>query len=119
MYIFTFLIIFLLYIFTVLIILLLFKRNENLYTYLFFFVEQNHDGLIVRSETKVTADVFAACPNLRVVGRAGTGVDNIDLQAATRKGVIVLKYVHIILYSSFFSCLQYNKKSKAEQNNNS
>ncbi|XP_050454766.1 D-3-phosphoglycerate dehydrogenase [Cataglyphis hispanica] len=51
---------------------------------------QNHDALIVRSETKVTADVFAACPNLRVVGRAGTGVDNIDLQAATRKGVIVL-----------------------------
>ncbi|XP_076756943.1 D-3-phosphoglycerate dehydrogenase [Xylocopa sonorina] len=51
---------------------------------------QNHDGLIVRSETKVTSDVFARCPNLRVVGRAGTGVDNIDLQAATRKGVIVL-----------------------------
>ncbi|XP_076633355.1 hydroxypyruvate reductase [Colletes latitarsis] len=51
---------------------------------------QNHDALIVRSETKVTSDVFASCPNLRVVGRAGTGVDNIDLQAATRKGVIVL-----------------------------
>lgn len=51
---------------------------------------QNHDALIVRSETKVTADVFAACPHLRAVGRAGTGVDNIDLQAATRKGVIVL-----------------------------
>lgn len=51
---------------------------------------QNHDALIVRSETKVTAEVFAACPNLRVVGRAGTGVDNIDLQAATRKGVVVL-----------------------------
>ncbi|PBC33309.1 D-3-phosphoglycerate dehydrogenase [Apis cerana cerana] len=51
---------------------------------------QNHEGLIVRSETKVTADVFACCPNLRVVGRAGTGVDNIDLEAATRKGVIVL-----------------------------
>ncbi|XP_076167662.1 hydroxypyruvate reductase [Ptiloglossa arizonensis] len=51
---------------------------------------QNHDALIVRSETKVTSDVFARCPNLRVVGRAGTGVDNIDLPAATRKGVIVL-----------------------------
>ncbi|XP_014469687.1 PREDICTED: D-3-phosphoglycerate dehydrogenase [Dinoponera quadriceps] len=51
---------------------------------------QKHDALIVRSETKVTADIIAACPNLRVVGRAGTGVDNIDLQAATRKGVIVL-----------------------------
>ncbi|XP_003490266.1 D-3-phosphoglycerate dehydrogenase isoform X1 [Bombus impatiens] len=51
---------------------------------------QNHEGLIVRSETKVVNDVFASCPKLRVVGRAGTGVDNIDLQAATRKGVIVL-----------------------------
>jgi D-3-phosphoglycerate dehydrogenase len=52
---------------------------------------QNYDGLIVRSDTKVTADVFAAATSLRVVGRAGTGVDNIDIAAATRKGVIVLK----------------------------
>lgn len=52
---------------------------------------QNFDALIVRSETKVTADIIAAAPNLRVVGRAGTGVDNIDLQAATRKGIVVLK----------------------------
>ncbi|KZC08895.1 PREDICTED: hydroxypyruvate reductase [Dufourea novaeangliae] len=51
---------------------------------------QNHDALIVRSETKVTSEVFESCPNLRVVGRAGTGVDNIDLRAATKKGVIVL-----------------------------
>ncbi|KAG7212727.1 hypothetical protein KM043_012994 [Ampulex compressa] len=51
---------------------------------------QNHDALIVRSETKVTAEVIAASPHLRVIGRAGTGVDNIDLQAATRKGIIVL-----------------------------
>ena len=64
-------------------------------------VKQNHEGLIVRSETKVTNDVFARCPKLRVVGRAGTGVDNIDLQAATRKGVIVLKYVYSLLF--FFS----------------
>lgn len=51
---------------------------------------QNHDALIVRSETKVTSDVFESCPNLRVVGRAGTGVDNIDLKAATKHGVVVL-----------------------------
>lgn len=51
---------------------------------------KNYDGLIVRSDTKVTADVFAAAATLRVVGRAGTGVDNIDIEAATRKGVIVL-----------------------------
>lgn len=49
-----------------------------------------HDGLVVRSDTKVTAEVIAAATNLRVVGRAGTGVDNIDLEAATSSGIIVL-----------------------------
>ena len=48
------------------------------------------DALVVRSETKVTAEIFAAAPRLRVVGRAGVGVDNIDLDAATRHGVLVL-----------------------------
>ncbi len=48
------------------------------------------DGLVVRSETQVTADVLAAGPRLRVVARAGVGVDNIDLAAATRAGVLVL-----------------------------
>lgn len=51
---------------------------------------QNYDALIVRSETKVTADIIGGAPNLRVIGRAGTGVDNIDLQAATRRGIVVL-----------------------------
>ncbi|XP_043473532.1 D-3-phosphoglycerate dehydrogenase-like [Leptopilina heterotoma] len=51
---------------------------------------QNHQALIVRSETKVTADVLDAVSNLKVVGRAGTGVDNIDVPAATKNGVIVL-----------------------------
>ncbi len=49
-----------------------------------------YDALVVRSETKVTADVFAAATRLRVVGRAGVGVDNIDIEAATRHGVLVL-----------------------------
>jgi D-3-phosphoglycerate dehydrogenase len=48
------------------------------------------DALIVRSETQVTADVIAAGPNLRVIARAGVGVDNVDLDAATRAGVLVL-----------------------------
>src|ERR1700682_5619479 len=47
-------------------------------------------ALAVRSATKVTADLLAAAPRLRVIGRAGTGVDNIDLQAATRRGVVVM-----------------------------
>jgi len=48
------------------------------------------DALIVRSETKVTAAVLAAAPRLQVVGRAGVGVDNIDVPAATAHGVYVV-----------------------------
>jgi D-3-phosphoglycerate dehydrogenase len=47
------------------------------------------DGLIVRSATQVTARVLAAGKTLRIVGRAGAGVDNIDVPAATRAGVVV------------------------------
>jgi len=49
-----------------------------------------YDALIVRSATRVTAEVLAAGTRLRVVGRAGTGVDNIDLEAATRQGIMVV-----------------------------
>lgn len=48
------------------------------------------DALIVRSQARVTAKVLAAGQRLRIVGRAGTGVDNIDLAEATRRGVIVV-----------------------------
>src|ERR1700681_3174443 len=48
------------------------------------------DALIVRSAVKVTADVLARAPKLRVIGRAGVGVDNIDLAAATAAGVLVM-----------------------------
>ena len=48
------------------------------------------DGLVVRSETKVTADVLDAAPILRVIGRAGVGVDNIDVAAATARGIVVM-----------------------------
>tara|TARA_R100000027_G_scaffold20938_1_gene15125 strand:+ start:483 stop:2072 length:1590 start_codon:yes stop_codon:yes gene_type:complete len=48
------------------------------------------DGIAVRSETKVTAEVIAAAPKLKVVGRAGVGVDNIDIEAATDRGIIVM-----------------------------
>jgi D-3-phosphoglycerate dehydrogenase len=54
---------------------------------------QKYDGLIVRSATKVTADVINAATNLKIIGRAGTGVDNIDCDAATKRGIIVMKYV--------------------------
>ncbi|TNN03035.1 hypothetical protein fugu_000064 [Takifugu bimaculatus] len=51
---------------------------------------KNYDGLVVRSATKVTADVIGAADNLKIIGRAGTGVDNVDVDAATKKGIIVM-----------------------------
>src|SRR5260370_10815895 len=48
------------------------------------------DGLIVRSETKVTAELMDAAKKLRVIGRAGVGVDNIDVAAATARGIVVM-----------------------------
>ncbi|MGC8855284.1 MAG: hydroxyacid dehydrogenase [Anaerolineae bacterium] len=50
----------------------------------------NYDALIVRGRTKVTAALLAAAPRLKVVGRAGVGVDNIDLEAAKTHGVTVV-----------------------------
>ncbi|MCS7082423.1 MAG: phosphoglycerate dehydrogenase [Bacteroidetes bacterium] len=48
------------------------------------------DALIVRSAVQVTAELMRAAPRLKVIGRAGVGVDNIDLEAATRQGILVL-----------------------------
>ena len=50
----------------------------------------DYDGLAVRSATKATEKVIAAADNLKVIGRAGIGVDNIDIPAATSKGIIVM-----------------------------
>ncbi|MEW5734009.1 MAG: phosphoglycerate dehydrogenase [Thermodesulfobacteriota bacterium] len=49
-----------------------------------------YHGLVIRSATKVTADLLEAATNLKVVGRAGTGLDNVDIPAATRRGVVVM-----------------------------
>lgn len=51
---------------------------------------KDSDGLIVRSETRVTADLLDEATSLRVIGRAGVGVDNIDVSAATLRGVVVM-----------------------------
>lgn len=51
---------------------------------------EQYDALIVRSVTKVNEELLANAPNLKVVGRAGNGVDNIDLKAATARGIIVV-----------------------------
>ncbi|HWD21111.1 MAG TPA: phosphoglycerate dehydrogenase [Verrucomicrobiae bacterium] len=47
-------------------------------------------AMVVRSETKITKKVIDAAPNLRVVGRAGVGVDNVDVDAATQRGIVVM-----------------------------
>ena len=48
-----------------------------------------YDGILVRSATKMTADLIAKAENLRVIGRAGVGVDNVDIAAATKRGIVV------------------------------
>src|SRR3989454_2796703 len=48
------------------------------------------DAMVVRSETKVTRKVIEAAPKLKVVGRAGVGVDNVDVEAATQRGIVVM-----------------------------
>ena len=50
----------------------------------------DYDALVIRSGTKVTADVVEAGKNLKVIGRAGVGVDNVDVKAATRRGILVM-----------------------------
>lgn len=51
---------------------------------------KDFDGLAVRSSTKVTADILKSAANLKVIGRAGIGVDNVDVPAATQTGVVVM-----------------------------
>ncbi|MEE8369274.1 MAG: phosphoglycerate dehydrogenase, partial [Dehalococcoidia bacterium] len=53
-------------------------------------IVDGYDALIVRSETKITGEIIAATNRLQVVGRAGVGIDNIDVGAATEKGVVVV-----------------------------
>ena len=51
---------------------------------------KDYHGLIIRSGTKVTADIIEAADNLKVIGRAGVGLDNVDLKAATKKGIVAM-----------------------------
>src|SRR3954454_8192479 len=50
----------------------------------------DYDGLAIRSATRVTADLLDAAANLKVIGRAGIGVDNVDIPAATARGIVVM-----------------------------
>ena len=51
---------------------------------------KDYQGLIIRSTTKVTADILSAADQLKVIGRAGVGMDNVDLRAATKKGIVTI-----------------------------
>ena len=50
----------------------------------------DYDGLMIRSGTQVTGEVIAAASKLKIIGRAGVGVDNVDVPAATQRGVLVV-----------------------------
>ena len=50
----------------------------------------NYDGLAIRSATKVSAKILEKAKHLKVIGRAGIGVDNVDIPAATARGIIVM-----------------------------
>jgi D-3-phosphoglycerate dehydrogenase len=52
-------------------------------------IVDRYDAIVVRSATKLTADVIERATNLKVIGRAGVGVDNVDVEAATRRGIVV------------------------------
>lgn len=51
---------------------------------------KDYEALIVRSATKVTKDIINSASKLKVIGRAGVGLDNVDLESATAKGIIVM-----------------------------
>ncbi|MDI9570535.1 MAG: phosphoglycerate dehydrogenase [Pseudomonadota bacterium] len=53
-------------------------------------VIKDYDGLVIRSATKVTKEIIAAADNLKVVGRAGIGLDNVDAAAASKRGIVVM-----------------------------
>src|SRR5207249_3077193 len=53
-------------------------------------VIRDADALVVRSATRVTAELLERAPRLRAIGRAGVGVDNVDLDAATKRGIVVM-----------------------------
>ena len=53
-------------------------------------VIDQYDGILIRSATKLTSDILADCTNLKVIGRAGVGVDNVDLDQATKNKILVM-----------------------------
>jgi len=65
----------------------------------------DYDGLIVRSGVQITSEVLASAGKLRAIVRAGVGVDNIDVDAATAKGIVVMNSAEASTTSTHRSCL--------------
>jgi len=65
-----------------------------------------YDGLAIRSATKVSSEILEGATNLKVVGRAGIGVDNVDIAAASKRGVIVMNtpYGNTVTTAVFLGC---------------
>lgn len=53
-------------------------------------VIKEYDGLVIRSATKVTKEIIDHAENLKVIGRAGSGLDNVDIVAASKRGIVVM-----------------------------
>ena len=53
-------------------------------------VINKYDGLAIRSNTKVTKEIISKAKNLKIIGRAGIGVDNIDIESATKNGIVIM-----------------------------
>jgi D-3-phosphoglycerate dehydrogenase / 2-oxoglutarate reductase len=81
----------------------------------------DYDGLAVRSATKATAPVIAAAKNLKVIGRAGIGVDNIDIPAATAAGIVVMNtpYGNAITTAEHAIAMMFSMVRKIPQANQS
>ena len=79
------------------------------------------DGLVVRSAVQVDDSLMAAAPRLRVIGRAGVGVDNIDAEAATRRGIVVMNTpgANAVAVAELTLCLMVALARKLPQANNS
>lgn len=97
-------------------------KQEELIDYL---NDGNFDGIVVRSATKVRADLIKACPTLKVIGRAGVGLDNIDVAAAQERGITVLntpdsssQSVAELVFSHFYSIARQLQSAHLEMPSN-
>jgi len=93
-------------------------KQEDLINYL---KDGNFDGIIVRSATKVKSDIIQSCPGIKLIGRAGVGLDNIDVAKAQEHGMVVLntpdsssQSVAELVFAHFYSLSRFLQASHAD-----